>query len=315
MNKLTAFFKLIRIHNLLMIALLMYFIRYFLIMPAYRFEFLELQTDSFTFFLFVFGYVLLTAGGYAINDYYDIGMDEINKPDKTILRKHFPLSFGKTMYFILTAMGVGISLWAIFRIEATKLIFVLAIVTLLYWFYTTKYKREFLTGNIAVSLLAALAVELPWLYEFFASIYKGVIPFTNLKFITNIVIAYAGFAFLLTFIREIIKDIADMDGDMEFECKSIPLTIGVRKAHLLLYVLQLILLTGIAISAWYFFSNSYLYMLSFTAVIIVLMIYFSSRLTKAKERKDYIHLSDLLKVIFLAGIISIQVFSLEIRYL
>jgi 4-hydroxybenzoate polyprenyltransferase len=314
MNKLTAFLKLIRIQNLLMIALLMYFVRYFLIMPAYRVEFLDLQTDSFTFLLFVLGYILLTAGGYSINDYYDIGMDEINRPNKTILRNELSLSSGRSIYFILTAIGLGISLWAILRINAPKLIFVLAIVTLLYWFYTTKYKREFLTGNIAVSILAAIAVGLPWLYEFFASIYKGVIPFTNLRFITNIVLSYAAFAFILTFIREIIKDIADMEGDMEFECKSIPLVLGIPKTHILLHILQLVLLIGIALSAWYFFSNSYIYMLSFTAVLIILMIYFSSRLMKAKEKKDYLHLSDLLKVIFLAGIISIQLFSLEIRY-
>jgi len=314
MNKLTSFLKLIRIQNLLMIALLMYFIRYFLVMPAYRVEFLDLQTDSFTFLLFVLGYILLTAGGYCINDYYDIGMDEINKPGKTILRNELPLSYGRNMYFLLTGAGVIVSLWAILRINAPKLIFVLAIVALLYWFYTTKYKREFLTGNIAVALLAAIAVGLPWLYEFFASIYKGVLPFANLKFITNIVLAYAAFAFVLTFIREIIKDIADMEGDKEFECKSIPLVLGIPKTHIILYVLQFILLIGIALAAWYFFSKSYIYMLSFTAVLIILMIYFSSKLMKANEKKDYLHLSDLLKVIFLAGIISIQLLSLEIRY-
>ncbi len=273
---------------------------------------MELQMDGLSFFLFVTGYLLLAAGGYAINDYYDIGMDEINRPDKTILRKVIPLSQGKNAYFILTISGIIVSLWAIFRIDAPKLIFILGIVSMLYWFYSTKYKREFLSGNLAIAFLAALSVGIVWLYEFFASIYSGNIPIIHLKYITNIIFAYAAFAFLLTFIREIIKDIADMEGDKEFQCSTLPIKIGLQKTRGIIYLLQLILLTGIFLTTYYFFRMSFIYMLSFSAVIIALFIYFNIKFMKAKERKDYIFLSDLLKLIFLAGIISIQLFSLEI---
>lgn len=313
MKIITSYLRLFRIQNLLIIGILMYFVRFFLIQPVYEIERLSLQTDSFSFFLFVFGYILLAAGGYAINDYYDIGMDEINRPEKTVLRKEIPLSHGKYAYFISTFFGVIISVWAILRIGTPKLVFVLAIVTMLYWFYTTKYKREFLTGNLAVSILAALAAGIVWLYEFFASIHYGILPLNGYKFITRVILSYAGFAFLLTFVREIIKDIADMNGDNEFNCRTIPIVLGIRKSVLIVYTILIIIFTGMALSAYYFFINSYIYMLSFSAIIGILLIFFIFKLSKATEKKDYLFLSDLLKIIFLAGIISLQLFSLELQ--
>jgi len=313
MKTITSFFKLIRVQNLLIMAILMYFIRYFILIPVYALDQIELQMDGVSFFLFVIGYLLLAAGGYAINDYYDIGMDEINRPEKTILRKSIPLSRGRHIYYILTGAGVLISLWAILLINAPKLIFVLAIVTLLYWFYTTKYKREFLSGNIAVSFLAALCVGIVWLYEFFAGVYNAVLPINQLRILTYIILAYSGFAFITTFLREIIKDIADIEGDKEFGCKSIPIVLGMKKTHLILVLLQVVLFIGILMSAIYFFRLNYMYMLSFTAVLIILLIVFSFRLMKANDRKDYLFISDFVKIIFLAGIVSIQIFSLELQ--
>lgn len=312
MKTFTSYLKLFRVQNLLIIALLMYFVRYFLLAPVYAFEHMELQMDGFSFFLFVIGYLALAAGGYAINDYYDIGMDEINRPDKTVLRNSIPLSHGKYAYFVMTIAGVLISLWAIFRINAPKLIFVLGIVTLLYWFYSTKYKREFLSGNLAIAFLAALSVGIVWLYEFFATIYNGIIPVLHLGYITKLIFSYAAFAFDLTLIREIVKDIADIEGDKQFNCMTLPIKTGIAKTRNILYFLQIILLTGIFLATYYFYTMKYMYLLSFSAVLITMLIYFNFKLIRAQERKDFVFLSDLLKVIFLAGIISIQLFSLEI---
>jgi 4-hydroxybenzoate polyprenyltransferase len=313
MKNLNIYFRLFRVQNLLIIALLMYFVRYFLLKPVYELENLQLQTDGMTFFLFVLGYVILAAGGYAINDYYDIGMDEINRPDKTILRNHLPLSFGRNAYFVLTFAGVIISIWAILRIGTPKLVFVVAIVTMLYWFYTTKYKREFLTGNLAVAFLAALGTGIVWLYEFFASVHNGILPLSNYKSITAVVLAYSCFAFFLTLTREIIKDIADTEGDKEFGSKTLPIVLGNTKTKIVLYIIQLILLIGIAFCVYYFYLHSYLYMLIFSALIIIMLIVFSRKLMRAETRKDFLFLSEYLKIVFLAGILSLQLYYIDIR--
>lgn len=270
-----------------------------------------MQFDNLSFVLFVLGYILIVAGGYAINDYYDIGIDEINKPDKTILRKELPLSYGQLSYFITTIFGFIISIWAIMRINAPKLIFVLIIITLLFWFYSTKYKREFVSGNIAISILAAAGVMLPWLYELFASIYNLVIP-TNQLQITIIVSIYSGFAFLLTLIREILKDIADIEGDKEFACTTMPIKLGIAKTKNILYVLSAVLIIGLISILYCLYRFQYMYLFVFTVVLSIFLLYFFFLLYKSKELSDYKKLSDMLKLIFLAGILSMQLFYLEV---
>jgi 4-hydroxybenzoate polyprenyltransferase len=307
-----AFLKLFRFQNLLIIALLLYFVRYFIIQPIYSLERLSMQIDSFSFFLFVIGYIFIIAGGYAINDYYDIGIDEVNKPDKTILRKEIPLSYGQAAYYLTTVIGVILSIWAIMRIQAPKLIFVLIIVTLLFWFYSTKYKREFISGNLAISLLAAAGVAMPWLYEFFASIYNAVIPIQHLRYVTGIISIYAMFAFLLTFMREIIKDIIDIDGDRAFECVTIPIRLGIVKTKLILYGFSILLLGGLVLILRLLYSYQLMYLFIFAIVLFVLMIYFFYLLYKAREFSDYKKLSDMMKLLFLAGILSMQLFYLEL---
>ncbi len=307
MKRVISFLKLFRYQNLLIIILLFYFVRYFIICPRY----LTMQFDNLSFVLFVLGYILIVAGGYAINDYYDIGIDEINKPDKTILRKELPLSYGQLSYFITTIFGFIISIWAIMRINAPKLIFVLIIITLLFWFYSTKYKREFVSGNIAISILAAAGVMLPWLYELFASIYNLVIP-TNQLQITIIVSIYSGFAFLLTLIREILKDIADIEGDKEFACTTMPIKLGIAKTKNILYVLSAVLIIGLISILYCLYRFQYMYLFVFTVVLSIFLLYFFFLLYKSKELSDYKKLSDMLKLIFLAGILSMQLFYLEV---
>lgn len=305
------YLKLVRIQNLLIIALLLYFVRYFLILPFYELEFLDMQFDNISFLIFVLGYVLLTAGGYAINDYYDIGIDEINKPNKTILRKEIPLNNGKYAYFILTAIGFLLSIWAILRIEAPKLIFVLLIITFLYWFYTTKYKREFLSGNIAVAFLAFIGVGITWLYEFFSAVETLVIPIKHIGILTRVIVIYALFSFVLTFIREIIKDITDIEGDKEFNCSTIPIKYGVKKTKIVIYFLYFILFLIFIPALDYAFQKNMTYLIAFAIMIIIMLFFSLYKLIKASSNKDFKFLEEFIKIIFLAGIFSMQLFSLN----
>jgi len=312
MNKVSHYLKLFRIQNLLIIALLLYFVRYFLLLPFYKHELLSLQVDNFSFFLFVLGYIILSAGGYAINDYYDIGIDEINKPEKTILRKQIPLSSGKYAYYITSSLGFIISLWAIFRIQAPKLIFILLIITFLYWFYATKYKREFLTGNLSIAFLAFMGVGIVWLYEFFAGIKTTIIPIQNFYLITNIVLAYAIFSFLLTFIREVIKDITDIEGDKEFDCDSIPIRYGIQKTKIVIYVAYFILFLGFIPVFQFLLKKEMSYLILYSFIVIGMLIFSLYKTFKAESKKEFSFISDFIKIVFLAGILSMQLFSISL---
>ncbi len=297
----------------------MFFVRYFLIKPVYTAEDIVMQIDTFAFIMFVLGYLLLTAGGYAINDYYDIGIDEINKPQKTVLRNILPLSHGLYSYILLTTLGFIVSVYAIYLINSWKLIFVLIIVAFLYWFYSTKYKREFIIGNILVAFLAALSVSIVWLYEFFASLQNYqralqpnlVLPLKYLKFLTDIILVYSAFAFVFTLLREIVKDIADIDGDKEFNCKTLPVVAGVNNTRIILYVLLIVTVLSLVYVLYLLWKENFIYMGVFSIILIFFVFYIFAKLIKARERKDYIQISDTLKIIFLIGICSIQLFSIE----
>ncbi|HPF01549.1 MAG TPA: UbiA family prenyltransferase, partial [Bacteroidales bacterium] len=116
-----AYFRLFRVVNLLIMALIMYFFRFFLFESALGFENIASPLSELQFGMLVGMFVLLAAGGYALNDYYDIGMDEINNPEKTVLRKKLPLSAGQNWFFILTAAGLVIGFILAFMLKATSL--------------------------------------------------------------------------------------------------------------------------------------------------------------------------------------------------
>jgi len=312
MKKITAYLKLFRIQNLLIIVLLMYFVRYFILLPVYKYGKIDLAISDFNFFLFVLGYVLIVAGGYAINDYYDIGIDETNKPEKTVLRKDIPLSHGKISYFILTIIGFIISLIVILNLGVQKLLFILLIITFMFWFYSTKYKREFLIGNIVVAFLSGMSIALVWFYEFFASVSDGryVSLIRSIKFINYAILAYFVFAFILTFIREVIKDIVDIEGDKEFKCDNLPIRLGIKKSKNIAIIMSFIAIFFIFFALAVLASKEYWYIFYYTLIIISgLLSYIIFKLFKAEDKEQFKHISDLLKVLFLAGIVSMQLFS------
>lgn len=308
-----AIFRLVRWQNLLIIAAIFYFTRHFIIEPLYQFEKLNLTIDNTSFFFFVLGYLLLTAGGYAINDYYDIGIDEINRPNKVILRKYLPLSTGLYIYIILTVSGFIISAAVIFALDIHKLLFVLLIVTFLYWFYTTKYKREFLSGNLAVAFLAALAVGIVWLYEFFASVQKVNFPVLHIKSITIVTLTYSAFAFILTLVREIVKDVTDMKGDAAFQCQTIPLRFGIAKTKRIL----IFILSGAIVLMIYILTvlmeKKLMLLFYYSLFLLAFMIYIAYLILKARNDEDFKAISSALKVLFIAGVLSMQLFYMEIK--
>lgn len=311
MNKIIAFLQLIRWQNLLITAAIFYFTRHFIIEPLYALENHKLTIDHLNFFFFALGYLTIIAGGYAINDYYDIGIDEINRPEKVILRKHLPLSAGKNIYFILTLIGFLISAIVIINLEIHKLLFVLIIITFLFWFYSTKYKRELLSGNLTIAILGALSIGIVWLYEFFASIQHLNFPIFQAKTITNIIIIYATFAFLLTFIREIIKDIVDMKGDAEFQCHTLPIRYGISKTKKIIYLIYATCIAFSAFVCYILWKKEFILLFYYAILLNLFLLYILYLIIKAKNIDDFRNVSNFLKVMFIAGILSMQLFYLQ----
>ncbi|MBI4645657.1 MAG: UbiA family prenyltransferase [Bacteroidia bacterium] len=168
-----AILKLIRVQNLLIIALLQYIIRWFVIYPVLSEIGFELQFSEFDFFLLVFSTICITAAGYAINDYFDRKADYINRPDSVVVGKHIHQRFAMILHIVLNIIGILLGIYVSYKINLIEIAVIYPIVTGLLWFYSTTYKNHFLTGNIIVALLASLVPLLVVIYE---------IPMLNQKY-------------------------------------------------------------------------------------------------------------------------------------
>lgn len=272
-----AFVRLIRIQNLIIIVLTQYLAVLYLLDGIGIF--------NIQLFLLSFSTVLLAAAGYIINDYYDVKIDYINKPEKVIvgkvLKRRVILFWHSFLNFSAVAIGFYLN-WRIGLIHFTA--------AFLLWLYSNQLKRLPLIGNIIVAALSGLSISI-------VSIYFQQKP--------NLVHTYALFAFAISLIREIVKDMEDWKGDANFGCKTLPIIWGIRKTKVFLYVL-IVLFYVLIFYMTQFLENDVLYF--YFSGLTLFVIYFIHRLRYADTIKHYGFLSNFCKVIMLSGILSMLFF-------
>lgn len=303
-----SYIKLLRPVNLFIIALTQYLILYFIIRPFMAMNGLELQMNHLDFALFVAANLFLAAAGYAINDYFDTDTDAINKPGKNMLLGKIPRGQAYTMNIVLNSIACVIGFYCSFKVGSVKLGFLFVIIALLLYYYSLKYKRQYITGNLVVALLAAYAVLSVWLFQFYAiknnsDIFSNMIGYFGI--ITIFVGSFALFAFLISIIREIIKDMEDYEGDKACGCDTLAVKKGINFAKItsavfcgitmiLLLVAQILLFEHYPMLTWYLL------------VIQGLFLYLLIRLLKSKEKAEFHNLSIVAKIIMIAGILATQ---------
>ncbi len=300
-----SYLKLFRYRNLLMIVLIQYLIRYCIIIPALEVYHLSPIINDLFFSFLVFSCVLISAAGYAINDYFDLRIDRINKPDKIILGRKISRRQAIFFHSFFNILGVLLAVFVAIKVHLLRLTAIHIVATALLWFYAIYYKRRFLTGNIIVAFLTALIVITVWLFEFWPRviILKESYDFSTVRYI---LLVYAGFAFLTTLIREIIKDIQDLDGDKKVGCKTLPVVWGVDKSKYFVVSLIILLIISIVFLQDMFWEYDkmifLLYSLLFIQIPYILVIF---KLIKAKEKRHFAFLNLFTKLIMLMGVLSL----------
>lgn len=268
-----SFARLTRVWNLVIIALAQYLTAAFLI---------DFSTVlDVKLFVLTTSTLMIAAGGYIINDYYDIKIDLINKPQRVVIGKAITRRYAILFHTLLSVGGVLLGSWLSWKIAAVN--FVSAFVL---WWYSNQLKRQPFIGNLVVALLTGIAI---WLVD---SLYK-----TG----HMLIISYAAFAFFITLIREIIKDMEDLKGDQTFGCQTLPIVWGMRRTKNVIYaILGLFLLTVM----WINYYVEELPVQYFLLFLFVPMLWFLVRLIGADTRKDFTWLSGFCKIILLLGILS-----------
>jgi len=239
-----AYLRIIRPWNVLMVAIAMVLVFQSLIVPA-----LPRAAESFEAFNFVLSVgvmCLLAAGGNAINDYFDVAEDSVNKPDRLIVGRL--ISRRKTMAFHYALSGLAslLSVWLSFRLSSpTPLVWCAVIGTLLSG-YSPWFKRRFLRGNLIIALTVG---QLPlWTLI-------GVLPLEDWPSVLGTLngsglLAYAALSAYLTFLREVTKDLQDIKGDRETGYDTLAVRWGERRTIFLLQILHWMGWALLGIASW-----------------------------------------------------------------
>lgn len=268
-----SFLRLTRAWNLVIIVFAQYFTAYFLakadVLHDLRLFLLSLST------------VLIAAGGYVINDYYDVKIDYINNPERVVVGKTIHRRFAILFHIVLSALGIFVGLFISWKLALVNFLSVTVL-----WFYSNLLKRLPFIGNFTVALLTGASI--------------GVII---LLYHTNtvLILIYALFSFFMTLVREIIKDMEDLKGDNTYGCKTLPIVWGIRKTKIALYLLILFFSVTVVVINQLYVKLDVIY---FVMLLFVPLAWLVTRLVRADTKKDYGWLSSFCKVIMLLGILS-----------
>ncbi|MGZ9736481.1 geranylgeranylglycerol-phosphate geranylgeranyltransferase [Flavobacterium sp. GNP002] len=302
------FLKLIRYQNLMMLAFMQLIFRY----VFFKFQDIPLALADWQYGLLVLSTILIAAGGYVINNVFDQNTDTINKPNNVIVGKTISETNAYNLYIGLTVTGVAIGFYLsnVILKPGFASIFIMLAATL--YLYATSLKQMMVIGNIIVALLLSFSVVIIGIFDLFPTIHEG--NQQQMGIVFSILLDYALFTFFLNFMREIVKDIEDVDGDYNQGMNTLPIAIGKSRTAKIVFGLSFI-----PILFMLYYINKYLLDLVFTTVYLLLfvvgpLLYFTVKIWTAKSKKEFHTLSMLLKWILLFGILSIVVISLNIKY-
>ncbi|MFB9080377.1 geranylgeranylglycerol-phosphate geranylgeranyltransferase [Flavobacterium procerum] len=301
------YLKLIRYKNLLMLAFMQLIFHYAFLKQ----QNIPLALTDWQYALLVLSTVLIAAAGYVINNIYDVATDTINKPKDVVIGKGISETAAYNIYIGLniTGVAIGFILSNIIMKPSFASLFIL-IASLLY-FYSTTLKQIMILGNFVVAALLAVSVLIIGVFDLF--------PVTTaenqaqMASYFSILTDYALFAFMINFIREIVKDIEDVNGDYNQGMNTLPIAIGINrtaKIALGLAVIPFVLL-ALYINTYFFQNKLFITTIYAFALILAPLLYFIMKIFTAKSQKDFNHLSTVLKLILFFGILSILIIALN----
>ena len=262
------------------------------------------------FLLLLVSSVSIAAAGYIINDYFDMDIDHVNKPQKMVIGKWISRRWAMLWHMLLSLVGLFLS--AIVALHVSNMLLLVfnfaSVVVLL--FYSTTFKKKLLIGNVLISLLTAWVIGVLFIAE---------INLADLSYLKNhkaeldklykYTLVYAGFAFIVSLIREVVKDLEDMIGDRKFGCTTMPIVWGVNVSKIFIAI-WLVVLMGLllAIFVYAIIHNWFWLQLLLILSLLIYLVYILVHVKKANAISDYSLISKHIKLVMLVGILSIFLF-------
>jgi 4-hydroxybenzoate polyprenyltransferase len=278
----------------------------------FKIEKIEVALANWQYLLLILSTVCIAAGGYIINNIQDQDSDLINKPKDVVVGKSISEGLAYNLYvgFTLTGVCIGFYLSNVVLKPGFLLVFILP--SALLYIYATSLKQMMIIGNITVAAIISWSIIIIGIFMIFPATADD--NRAQMKVIFSVLIDYAIIAFIINFIREIVKDLEDINGDYNQGMRTLPIVLGESNTRKLVFVLSFIPVICILLYVYnYLFQLQYatVYILGF---IIGPLLYFSIKILSAKSKKEYNHLSNVLKLIAFFGIVSIMVIALNKLY-
>ncbi len=309
MKAFSVFFRLIRWPNLFFIVLTQMLFRYFILPFVYRESHPgdeNIKLSEILFYLLVFASVFIAAAGYIINDYFDENIDRVNKSSKVIVGKFIKRRSAILLHAVFSFIGLLLSIYVGYRLGNAFIPFFNLLAIILLLVYSSTFKKKILIGNIIISLLTAWTILVLTLAEYRFRISPEDVVWQRLLKMSFI---YAGFAFIISLIREVIKDMEDIEGDIRYGCKTMPIVWGLPVSKVFTAVWIVVLAGMLAAIQIYIIQLGWWISALYSFVLIIIPLIWSlKKLYVATTPGDFHRLSSMIKLIMLAGIASMIFF-------
>ena len=313
MKLIIAFLRLVRWPNLVMIAVTQVLFYFSLVEPLYE-KGINSHFEKFHFLLLIIASVLIAAAGYIINDYFDLNIDQVNKPERTVIDKIIKRRWAIVMHLFFSFTAIIISFYIDFNSATFWLGISNIICAFLLFGYSISLKKKLLWGNILISALTAWVIIVCFLcyyHSFYcSSCNRSFLDLYNNRFI-RISFLYAGFAFVISLIREVVKDLEDIDGDAKYGCKTMPIAWGIPASKVFVAVWLVVLIGMISIVQFYVLQFGWIWSAVYCIVLIIIpLVWILQKLFKAQAPKDYHLLSTAIKFAMFTGLLSMIFFKI-----
>ncbi|WP_353778623.1 geranylgeranylglycerol-phosphate geranylgeranyltransferase [Winogradskyella sp. 3972H.M.0a.05] len=301
------YLNLIRWKNLLLIALTQYLIKYALFEPFN----VTTTLNDYGFALLVLTCLCIAAAGYVINDLFDIEADTINKPNKVLIGKSISEKAAFNLFIALNIVGVGLGFYISQVVGKSVLFPIFVAISAILYVYSSYLKHLPLVGNIIISIVVASTLLIVGIFELLPVMTVDNRA-TQITFF-DIIFDYAIFAFMINLIRELIKDIEDVDGDHKMGSNTLPIAIGRDRAKKVAFVLSLVpigVITYYVITYLYHKIEAVIY---FLVLVVAPLIYVVIKIYTADSKANYKHISTMLKLVMLTGLLSLLLYQFILK--
>ncbi|MBT8263312.1 MAG: geranylgeranylglycerol-phosphate geranylgeranyltransferase [Bacteroidia bacterium] len=290
-----VYLKIIRPVNLLLIAIVQILIKYVI------FDVFEAETamNDLQFALLLVATLAIAAAGNVVNDIYDVEIDRINKPEKVLVGKTITEKRAFNYFIFLNVIGVVCGFILANQLGKPGLAATFIVISALLYIYSTQLKAMLILGNVLISALVSFSLLIVLIFDLYPIAINGLSE--SQQTASEIVLHYAIFAFVVNLIREIVKDLEDINGDKNGGINTLAIALGRNRTTMLVFVLAVLTIIGIVAYLYTFLYNKKILVLYFLFLVVAPLLYFCIKAWDAESKKEYKNLSLILKLVMVTG--------------